>query len=590
MTIEIRTRTPQPTRFEALRRRLPLRDLARVLRLFFGRYPYASATVVGSLLIANILEGVGILSLLPLLNIATGQGAENRIVGAFTGFLTSIGLSITLGALLSFMVMTVLLKSALTWLGMKYVGYTMARVQTDLRRDFIHSMLMARWSYFTSHPPGQLANAVGSEPERAATAIFYGVSLLVTLIQVIVYVGSAFLVLPMVALAAIVTGAVMVSALSWGTRLARTAGLAQTESLKALLSRFVDALQGIKAIKAMGFERHFLPLLEGETAGLNRALQQQVVASTAVRAFQEPIATIAMAGGLYVTLTFFNIPLVEVMVLALLFWRAVQAIGGVQKIAQSMLAGESALWSLLDATARAKAAAEEVKGGAPPRLETAITFADVTFAHGDRPVLTNLSLSIPANRITAIVGPSGTGKTTIADLVIGLYRPQQGSVCVDGIPLSDVDLHAWREMIGYVPQETTLFAGSILTNVTLGDPNLGSAEAEAALRAAGAWDFVSRLPNGLSTIAGDRAQHLSGGQRQRIAIARALVRRPRLLVLDEATTALDPATEDEICETLRKLSQEITVLAISHQPAIVRAAHQVYELENGQAQHAGVPA
>ncbi|MBS4048015.1 MAG: ABC transporter ATP-binding protein [Alphaproteobacteria bacterium] len=584
MTIESPPLTPRASFIAALKRRLPLRDLGRVMQFFFNRYPYASATVIGSLLIANILEGIGILTLLPLLNIATGQsGAGNHIVTTFTGFLTSIGLSPSLGGLLVFMVLTVLLKSALTWLGMKYVGYTMARVQTDLRRDFIHSMLTARWSYFTSHPPGQLANTIGNEPERAANAIFYGVTLLVTLIQVIVYVGAAFLVLPLVALAAITTGLIMSVALSWGTRMARSGGAAQTESLKLLLSRFIDALQGIKAIKAMAFEKRFLPLLEQETSGLNRALERQVVANTAVRALQEPIATIAMAAGLYVTLTFFNIPLVEVMVLALLFWRAVQAIGGVQKIAQSMVAGESALWSLLDATGRAKAATEQTKGQNPPRLKTAITLAGVTFAHGDRPILTNLSLSIPANRITAIVGPSGTGKTTIADLVIGLYRPQHGTICIDDVSLGDIDLHAWREMIGYVPQETTLFAGSILLNVTLGDSNLGAEEAEVALRAAGAWDFVSSLPDGIHTVAGDRAQHLSGGQRQRIAIARALVRQPRLLVLDEATTALDPATEDEICQTLRQLSQEITILAISHQTAIVRSAHQVYELENGRA-------
>lgn len=584
MIIEPQLSTARISLWNTLRRRLPLRDLARVLYLFWKRYPYESAAMTGSLLMANILEGIGILSLLPLLNVATGRdGTSNPVAVAFTDFLTTIGIPATLGGFLALIVGTTLLKSALTWFGMKYVGYTMARVQTDLRLDFINSMIMARWSYFTSQPAGSLANAVGSEPERAATAIFYGVSLLVTLTQGVVYIGAAFLVSPLVAFAALATGLVMVSTLGWGTRLARSAGTAQTEFLKALLSRFVDALHGIKAIKAMAFEKRFLPLLEKETAGLNRAMEQQVLASTAVRALQEPVATIVLAVGLYIALTFLDIPIVDVMVLALLFWRAVQTVGGFQKIGQSMLAGESALWSLLDATARARSAAEQVGGQAPPALRDAILFEDVDFSHGRHAVLHGLRLTIPANAITAIVGPSGAGKTTIADLAIGLYRPGNGKVLIDGISLDEIDLHAWREKIGYVPQETTLFNDSILTNVTLGDPDLGPTDAEAALRAAGLWDFIASLPDGMHTAAGERAQQLSGGQRQRIAIARALVRRPRLLILDEATTALDPATEDAICRTLIELSRELTVLAISHQTAIVRAAHRVYELKNGQA-------
>src|SRR5690606_38977597 len=171
---------------------------------------------------------------------------------------------------------------------------------------------------------------------------------------------------------------------------------------------------------------------------------------------------------------------------------------------------------------------------------------NVGFAYDGYPVFGDLSLEIPAGAMTVLIGPSGAGKTTVIDLVIGLIRPQSGSIRVDGLDLTGIDLRAWRRLIGYVPQDTVLLHDSILHNVTLGDPALTTADAEQALRAAGIWDFVAALPEGLYTQVGERGGKLSGGQRQRVAIARALVNEPRLLILDEATSALDPTSEQEI--------------------------------------------
>jgi len=165
--------------------------------------------------------------------------------------------------------------------------------------------------------------------------------------------------------------------------------------------------------------------------------------------------------------------------------------------------------------------------------------------------------------------------------VIGLLRPQKGEVWIDNLPLAQVDLRRWRRMIGYVPQETLLLHDTVFINVTLGEKDIGSTDVEYALRAAGAWEFVSALPQGLNSVVGERGHKLSGGQRQRIAIARALVHKPRLLILDEATTALDPENEAAICATLRELSGEITILAISHQPAVLEVADRAYRLEDG---------
>ena len=148
------------------------------------------------------------------------------------------------------------------------------------------------------------------------------------------------------------------------------------------------------------------------------------------------------------------------------------------------------------------------------------------------------------------------------------------------MPLSEIDPISWRQRIGYVPQDLLLFHDSILRNVSLGDESIERGQVEQALKDAGAWDFVSSLPDGMDQLVGERGSLLSGGQRQRIAIARALVGGPRLLVLDEATTALDPVTEAAICQTLASLKGRVTILSISHQHAMRRVADVAYELEN----------
>jgi ATP-binding cassette subfamily C protein len=187
----------------------------------------------------------------------------------------------------------------------------------------------------------------------------------------------------------------------------------------------------------------------------------------------------------------------------------------------------------------------------------------------------------PARRITALIGPSGAGKTSVADLVIGLVRPSRGEVRIDGVALADIDLRRWRSRIGFVPQEMFLLHDTIFANVALGD----AADAEES-RAPCARPAPRSSWSGcrcVHTVVGERGAQLSGGQRQRIAIARALVHRPELLILDEATTALDPITEAAVCASVSRLRGEMTILAISHQQALVELADCVYRIENGSA-------
>jgi ATP-binding cassette subfamily C protein len=270
------------------------------------------------------------------------------------------------------------------------------------------------------------------------------------------------------------------------------------------------------------------------------------------------------------------------MVMIFLFNRLLNRIYFSQVCFQELSMNESALWSLLEKIEHTQRERETHPGNRQlEKIKKGIYLDALLFSYGEKVVLKNVSMHIPAGQIVAIVGHSGAGKTTVADLITGLFRPEKGSIYIDDIPLDQLSLHAWRDLIGYVPQEMFLFHDTIYKNVSLGEENLSRADVEEALRAAGAWDFISETPSGIDTVIGERGAKLSGGQRQRLALARALVRKPQLLILDEVTTALDPETEQAICRTLKQFKGTMTILAISHQPAIIEIADKIFDLSSG---------
>jgi ATP-binding cassette subfamily C protein len=364
--------------------------------------------------------------------------------------------------------------------------------------------------------------------------------------------------------------------------MSRGAGVQQTELMKALIARLTDMLQGIKPIKAMAREEHIQTLLESETEDIKKAQQRHVLASESLKAFQEPLLVVMMAIGIYCVLTFGKQTFSAIMVMIFLFNRLLNRIYFAQACFQELSMNESALWSLLDNIEHTQRERETHPGNRQPeKIKKGIYLDALLFSYGEKVVLKNASMHIPAGQIVAIVGQSGAGKTTVADLITGLFRPETGSIYIDDIPLEQLSLHAWRDLIGYVPQEMFLFHDTIYKNVSLGDENLSRADVEEALRAAGAWDFICETPSGIDTVIGERGAKLSGGQRQRLALARALVRKPQLLILDEVTTALDPETEQAICRTLKQFKGTMTILAISHQPAIIEIADKIFDLSSG---------
>ena len=221
-------------------------------------------------------------------------------------------------------------------------------------------------------------------------------------------------------------------------------------------------------------------------------------------------------------------------------------------------------------------------------VREAIEFREVSFKYGCRtPVLEKLSLSIPAGRTVAVVGESGSGKSTLLKLLMGFYAPTAGRLTVDGVDQRDFDLESWRSRIGLVSQDAFVFNGTLRENIALGRPAATLDEVMAAARAAGLEEFVASLPERYETVVGERGANLSGGQRQRLAIARALLRRPDILIFDEATSHLDTATEKAIQENLRKALAGRTVVLVAHRLSTIRSADLIYVLHKGRVAEQG---
>ncbi|PWH15522.1 MAG: ABC transporter, partial [Anaerolineae bacterium] len=211
-------------------------------------------------------------------------------------------------------------------------------------------------------------------------------------------------------------------------------------------------------------------------------------------------------------------------------------------------------------------------------------FENVSFHYPDTEVsaITDFSLDVPVGQNVAFVGPSGAGKSTILNLVIGFIRPTAGRILLDGRDMNTLDLRTYRRFVSVVPQESILFEGTVRDNITYGLSNVPDSLVEAALRDSNAWDFVQEMPYGLETHIGERGAKLSGGQKQRLAIARALIRNPRVLILDEATSALDTESEALIQQALARLMRGRTTFIVAHRLSTIRNADKIVVLRQGR--------
>ncbi|PSO68497.1 MAG: ABC transporter [Cyanobacteria bacterium QH_8_48_120] len=460
-------------------------------------------------------------------------------------------------------------------------------VQHDLRLDAYAHLQELDLTYFEEQSTGKLLSILNDDINQLERFLDIGANEILQVITTVVIISAAFFVLaPSVAWMAMLP----IPFIIWGSiafqrRLApRYAQVREKVSL--LNSRLANNLNGIKTIKSFTTEAYEIQRLHRESEAYSQSNRRAIALSAAF----VPLIRIVILVGFTATLLFGGMAVVEGSL-------AVGTYSVLVFLTQRLLWPLTRLGQTLDLYQRAMASTNRVMN----LLNTAITIPsghislpvesvrgelalqNVTFAYqGGEAVLENFSLHIPAGNTIAIVGSTGSGKSTLVKLLLRLYEVQAGKITLDGIDIRNLNVKDLRQAIGLVSQDVFLFYGSVRENIAYGSAEASFEEVVEAAQIAEAHDFILQLPQGYETIVGERGQKLSGGQRQRLAIARAILKNPPILILDEATSAVDNETEAAIQRSLERITLNRTTIAIAHRLSTVRNADCIYVIEQGR--------
>jgi len=559
--------------------------LKKLYSIFWSAPGARPVLVTLAISLSSLSDLLGMGALVPLASqMSSDQGANNSLLGRtiMSGF-TQVGITPSFTNLLLLLGVALVMKSVIAFLAMRFVAISVANVATAIRTRLLKATMNARWSYFVDHQPGEVSAMVAAQSQMAGDAYLSVAGLVVTVIVGIGLLITAFLVSGPLVLFCLFA----VAALAWPLyhilRRAQMASLTQFSTSANLATGVQDVIANMKALKSMARQGRFVDAFMKSISDLRGAVITMLVARHAIYHGQDILGALMIVSGVYVGVVLLHTPLSQLLVVGVIFYQLVDVIKRVQLSLQDAVNASAAYYGVFAIIDKADADVETDLGTLKPSLNQGIAFHRVSFAYGEKAILHSVNISIPANSITVLIGQSGAGKTTLVDMIVGFNRPASGRILVDGIDLKDISLKAWRGMIGYVPQELTLLKGTVLDNITLGDPALSEEDALEALRLAGAREFVDALPKGVHTPIGTMGARLSGGQRQRLSLARALVSKPQLLLLDEVTSALDEATEAEICANIANLRGRLTIIAITHRPAWTRVASKIYAVAGGKA-------
>lgn len=568
-------------------------QLRRFLRDFLGyagRKSFAAAAFVAA---AALFEGLGLILIVPLLGIVIGTPHGGRLDSTAKAAFDALGLQrpfAQLALLLGLFSVLMVIRALVIAARDVRVAELQSGFVEALRNRIVERLAAARWDRLAQLRHARVTHIMSGDIARIGAMAYQTLQCAIASVVLLVQGVLVFVLAP--ALASIVAGLVVAAALLLfpGVRKMHRLGGAVTGANISLLGMTANFLGGLKLALSQNlhgpFVAEFRHALHEQTRQQVDAMRRQTQRRLTLTTFS------ALAAAAVVLVGFGALDVSPPILIALLviMTRMVGPVGqiqtGVQQIAFALPVFETLVELERDLAALP---------GERPAAETknlpdgAIVFHDVSFLHpdengGDSQArgVTHVSLTIRPGELIGVAGPSGAGKTTFADLLVGLFPPQQGRIAVGGMSLSGAALPAWRDRVSYISQDPFLFYDTIRRNLAWAHPRAGEAEMWQALALAGADDMVRGMAQGLDTMVGERGALVSGGERQRLALARAVLRQPRLLVLDEATNALDVAGERDVIERLRASVPRPAIVIIAHRPESIALCDRVLRFEAGR--------
>ena len=535
-------------------------------------------------LVQGFLNALTVISIAPITDLLTEQTGSDvsriseTLAEVFSTFDLELNLPLVFLLFGSLMVVAAFVGVA--------IQYAILRIKYDvlihLLTDTLGQFFRARFQFFNQGDMGKLLNSFQQEVAKIGNTFGHISQLLANIVQALMLFAVALgLALEVTSIFVLVV--VLVTLPLWCLRrLAYGLGKKNTETANVTTGVLHEVLSGAKLFLGFGRQKNAVDRYHD-------AFQVHADVSVQFQTLQRGISILFIPFGMVAVLITLYIayergqPLTEIAMVLFAFMRLTPILGQTLQEKTSIEGFVPAYEQLENLRRDARDLAEPIGGLTFQTLKESVRFENITFGYPGRgPALEKVSLLIAKNKMTALAGRSGAGKTTVIDLMLGLYEANEGKVLLDHRPLQEFDLTSFRATVGYVPQDPQLFNVSIADNLRWASPGATEQEMWRACDLANAGDFVRAMPGKLGTLVGDRGVRMSGGQRQRLALARAVIRRPELLVLDEATSALDSESERLIQTAIEELAGAMTIVIIAHRLSTLRQADYVYVLDQGK--------
>lgn len=542
-----------------------------------------------SLLVA-FLEGLGVFLLVPLLalvGIGLGGSATVAIAETVGRTLTALRIPVSLASVLVVYVVVVVVQSAIGRAEAVASVRVRESVAARMRQLLYRAITRMRWRSFIERHSSHYVHTLTSQLERAQLVISQSMTLVSQSLVALVYVAIALRLAPGLSVLALAGGALLLVLTQKHARALQASGAELNVATQRLQTAVIEHLSNMKVAKSFAAERQHINHFEATSGAVVSSWAATGAAFAGSRRMFSVGAAVMLAAVVYAGVTAFGLDAAAILLLLYVFGRLVPRVGVLQQLLHQIAHALPALNATVSELAAYEEAAEPESdpAGGVFSLDDALRFEQVSFSYVEgQPILHHLSFAIPAGQVTVIVGPSGAGKTTVADLILGLLEPDGGVISVDGHALTRRNAGPWRRSVAYVPQDAVLFDDTVRNNLLWAVPDAAETDLRRALSAAQA-DFVTSMPQGLDTVVGERGAWLSGGERQRLAMARALLRAPRLLLLDEPTSSLDTENERRILDVVSSLRGSVTIVVISHREAVLDIADHVLVLQHGRVVH-----
>ncbi len=531
-----------------------------------------------------LLEGFNVGLLVPLLETLASPGQEGGhwISRTLAAAFDALGIPFKLVTIVLVLAVFVLAIAALKYLRMIVAGKVTEGFLLWLRSKYMWNLLHADMSYFHSEKLGVLTDTLITQTPRAGGTVKTMNDILVALGTLVAYLVAAFLIAPVLTAVAIAMILLVSVGMQYYVNRAEALGVTLLSQDREYQVAALENLSGIHVVKTFVQEWFRWANFDTKAQALRGTAYRHIRNQSQMVVIQE-VALFALIGAIVVIgVSVLDLGMAVVVAILFILYRLMPRVSGLN-VSRQDLAGAMAALRAVKAAIEEPSQPKIISGNTPfKELHISIELRNVCFSYADGSVvLRDVDFTIEKGKMTAIIGASGVGKSTLVDLILRHYDPVQGSILVDGVALTELDLSSWRTSIGLVSQDIFLFNDTVASNISLGRDHVTRESIIDAATQAYAHEFIQNLPQGYDTEIGDRGWNLSGGQRQRLALARAILKRPEILILDEATSSLDSESERMIQQYMSEIRGSCTMVVVAHRLSTIQGADKIVVLEDG---------